>query len=68
MMKKLKIKIMDELKKHTVFNSSKGEATVKTSWFQKLTDKLSLVTDKLQYYTYKLKKAGVEVVELFKNE
>jgi len=56
---------MDELSKNTHYNHDNQEIAVNTEWFQKLTDRLSLVTDKLQYYTYKLRKAGVEVTLLF---
>ncbi|CAI2367781.1 unnamed protein product [Moneuplotes crassus] len=61
MMERLKKRIMDELSKNTQFNQATQEAVIKKSCFEQFEEKLSLVTDKLQYYTYKLKKAGVEV-------
>lgn len=61
MMKKLKKKIMAELGRNTQFDPERQEVVVKKNCFQDYTDKLGIVTDKLHYYTRKLKKAGVEV-------
>ncbi|CAI2367604.1 unnamed protein product [Moneuplotes crassus] len=61
MMKKLKKKIMNELSRNSEFNPTKQEVMVKKSCFKDFENKLSIVTDKLQYYTQKLKKAGVDV-------
>jgi hypothetical protein len=61
MMKQLKDKIMIELNKQMEFDPKTHEVKLKTSLFQNLSDKVGLVTDKLLYYTQKLKSAGIQV-------
>lgn len=52
---------MIELNKQMEFDPETHEIKLKTALFQKLSDKVGLVTDKLLYYTQKLKNAGIQV-------
>lgn len=61
LMARVQNKIFDELNQKWEFDSRKQEVKLHKQCFEKMTDKLEKITEKLAYYAHQLKKAGYDV-------
>jgi hypothetical protein len=61
MMEKLQARVFAELSKNCEFDPAKQEVMLDKSFFQQMTDKLGVVSNKLSYYSQKLRNAGFNV-------